>query len=92
VTVHSLRTSNDPTAYELATCYSGLKVSIASDGALEVSAEKEVLEAYLMTLTCCGVAVRALEHRPRSVVSLILELTRPLDSRDESPDLVAAKS
>jgi hypothetical protein len=45
-----------------------------------------------MTLTCCGVAVRALEHRPRSVVSLILELTRPLDSRDESPDLVAAKS
>jgi hypothetical protein len=61
-----------------------------------VSAETEVLDAYVIALGCSGVAVRVLEHRARSLQSLFLELTRSADLRDdrhvEPLELVAAES
>ena len=48
----------------------------ATGGGLEVLAEIEALDAYVIALGRAGVAVRVLERRARSLESLFLELTR----------------
>ena len=55
----------------------GVKVAVASttDGGLEVSADVEALDAYVISLGCAGIAVRVLERRVRSLECLFLELT-----------------
>ena len=77
--VHALlRTSDDRAALDLASQRRGVKVQLAPstvDGGLEVSADIEALDAYVIALGCHGVAVRALECRPRSLESLFLDLT-----------------
>jgi ABC-2 type transport system ATP-binding protein len=75
--VHALRTSDDRAALDLAFERPGLKVTVSSisDGGLELSADIEALDAYVIALGYAGVAVRGLERRTRSLESLFLELT-----------------
>ena len=82
--VHALRTSDDCAALDLASERPGVKVAPAADGGLEVSADIEALDAYVIALGCAGVAVRVLERRARSLESLFLELTGH-DRRGEAP-------
>jgi ABC-2 type transport system ATP-binding protein len=72
--VHALRTSDDSAALDLASQRTGVKVA-ATDGGLEVSADIEALDDYVVALGRAGVAVRVLERRARSLESLFLELT-----------------
>jgi ABC-2 type transport system ATP-binding protein len=76
--IHALRTSDDRAAIDVASGAShrhGLRVTRAPDGALQVSADVEALDAYVIALGRNGVAVRALERRARTLESLFLELT-----------------
>jgi ABC-2 type transport system ATP-binding protein len=72
--VHMLRTSNDAAALDLAFHRAGVSVGRA-DGGLEVSADIEALDAYIIALGCAGIAVRVLERRARTLESMFLELT-----------------
>jgi ABC-2 type transport system ATP-binding protein len=72
--VHAMRTSDDGAAVTLASAQPGVKVTRGPEG-LEVSADICALDAYVIALGRAGVAVRALEHRVRSLESLFLELT-----------------
>jgi ABC-2 type transport system ATP-binding protein len=74
-TVHALRTSDDAAAISLASCWRDLKVRNAGDEGLEITADVEALDAYVIALASAGVAVRSLEQRTRSLESLFLELT-----------------
>ena len=82
--VHALRTSDDRAALRLASQRQGLhvKAAPATDGSLEVSADDEALDAYVIALGCAGVAVRFLERRTRSLESLFLELTGYAGTRE----------
>jgi len=73
--VHTLRTSDDRAALRLASERQGVGVTRAADDGLEVSADIEALDAYVIALGRAGVAVRALERHARSLESLFLELT-----------------
>jgi len=73
--VHLLHTSDDCAALALAPDRPGVKVALATDGGLQVSAGIEALDAYVIALGRAGVAIRALESRGRSLESLFLELT-----------------
>jgi ABC-2 type transport system ATP-binding protein len=75
--LHTLQTSDDRMAQELASRRPGVKAAIASvaEDGLEVSADVEALDAYVIALGRAGIAVRALERRSRSLESLFLELT-----------------
>jgi ABC-2 type transport system ATP-binding protein len=73
--VHALRTSDDCAALDLASQRTGMTVMPAIGGGLEVSADVEALDAYVVALGRAGIAVRALERRARSLESLFLELT-----------------
>jgi ABC-2 type transport system ATP-binding protein len=73
--VHLLRTSNDRAALELASWRPGVNVTSTADRAIQVSAEMEALDAYVIALGRAGIAVRGLERRVRSLESLFLELT-----------------
>jgi ABC-2 type transport system ATP-binding protein len=73
--VHVLHTSNNSAAFELASWQPGMRVTSANDGVLEVSADTEALDAYVIALGRAGIAVRLLERRERSLESLFLELT-----------------
>ena len=42
-----------------------------------IAADVAALDAYVIALACAGIAVRALDHRVRSLESLFLELTAP---------------
>jgi ABC-2 type transport system ATP-binding protein len=75
--VHLLHTSNDHAACLVASSHGGVKVTAAIDGGLEVAADVAALDAYVIALACAGIAVRALDHRVRSLESLFLELTAP---------------
>ena len=74
-TIHLLQTSNDGAALDIAFQRRGVTVSRALDGGLEVAAEIDALDGYVIALGHAGVAVRALERRARSLESLFLELT-----------------
>jgi hypothetical protein len=55
-------------------------VAPAVDGGLEVSADIEALDAYVIALGSAGIAVRMLEPRARSLEWLFLELTGRADT------------
>ena len=74
-TIHALRTSDDRRALDLALAQPGVRAVHALDGGLEVSADTEALDAYVIALGRAGVAVRVLERRARSLESLFFELT-----------------
>jgi len=88
--MHALHTSDDRAALEIASQRPGVTVKMATlaDDGLEVSADVEALDSYVIALGCAGVAVRALERRPRSLESLFLELTG--HARASQPLTVAA--
>ena len=97
--VHALRTSDDSVALTIASHWPGLKAGLGADGGLDVSGDVDALDAYVIALARAGVAVRALDRRPRSIESLFLDLTsgdrstRPptsLDAAEEPADLEAA--
>lgn len=73
--VHVLRTSDDCAALRLAANRPGIRAARSVDSTIEVSADGDALDAYVIALGCSGVAVRALESRTRSLESLFLELT-----------------
>ena len=73
--IHVLRTSNDAAALSLASCRRGLKVSNAGDAGLEVTADTDALDAYVIALASAGIAIRSMERHTRSLESLFLELT-----------------
>jgi ABC-2 type transport system ATP-binding protein len=82
--VHALRTSDDGAAYDVASRRPGVKVATAVDGGLDVSADIDALDAYVIALGCAGIAVRVLNRRARSLESLFLELTG--DAESEAPE------
>ena len=97
--VHALRTSDDAAALAIAAHRPHLNVASNADGGLDVSADADVLDAYVIALGCAGIAVRTLEHHSRSLESLFLELTAggdrrapapSVDADDEATDLEAA--
>src|SRR5262249_54018560 len=73
--VHVLRTSNDAAALSMASCRRDLKVWNAGEGGLEVTADVDALDAYVIALAGAGIALRSMERRTRSLDSLFLELT-----------------
>ena len=83
--VHGMHTSDNRVARDLAWRQPGVKVAPAADGGLEVSADTAALDAYVIALGCAGVAVRGLEHRPRSLESLFLELTGRGEAAEPAP-------
>jgi ABC-2 type transport system ATP-binding protein len=74
---HTLQTSDDAAAVEIAARQPGVKVLTAADGGLEVSAGIDALDGYVIALGRAGIAVRGLERRARSLESLFLDLTGP---------------
>jgi ABC-2 type transport system ATP-binding protein len=82
--VHALRTSDDRAALDLASERPGVKVAQNIDGdGLEVSADIEALDAYVIALGRVGIAVRGLERRERSLESLFLQLTGHAVAQEE---------
>jgi ABC-2 type transport system ATP-binding protein len=80
--IHVVHTSDDQAALAAAFRRPAIKVSSVRDG-LEVAAQIDELDEYIIALGQSGVAVRSLERRTRSLESLFLELTargRGLDS------------
>jgi ABC-2 type transport system ATP-binding protein len=75
--VHSMRTSDDGAALSVASNRDGVFAAAAGGGGLEVSADVEALDAYVIALGCAGIAVRSLSRRARSLESLFLDLTGP---------------
>ena len=83
--MHTLGTSDDRAALELAAQQPGVKVAPRHDGgSLEVMADAQALDAYVIGLGRAGVAVRRLERRERSLESLFLQLTGHGIPREES--------
>jgi ABC-2 type transport system ATP-binding protein len=82
--VHSLRTSDDRAALAVAFDRPGVNAAANTDGGLEVSADVEALDAYVIALGRAGIAIRMLERRARSLESLFLELTG-LPDAEEAP-------
>ena len=89
--IHTMRTSDDRTALDLASQKAGVKAAPATDGGLEVSADTRALDAYIIELGRAGVAVRALEHRTRSLESLFLALTATSGANAPGPASRAAQ-
>ena len=79
-TVHALRTSDDGAATGVAALCSGVRATPAAGGGLDVAAEVEALDAYVIALGRAGVAVRALERRTHSLESLFLRLTDDVET------------
>jgi ABC-2 type transport system ATP-binding protein len=73
--VHVLHTSDDDRALHVGYRCRGVTVTHACDGSLEVSADVDALDAYVLALGRANIAVRALERRARSLEALFLELT-----------------
>ncbi len=73
---YALHTSDDHLALGLAASHPLVRVSTPPEGeGLEVSADVEALDAYVVALGQAGVAVRRLSRQPRSLESLFLQLT-----------------
>ena len=83
--VHVLQTSDDAAARRVASTHTGVKVTSAVDGGLEVLADIAALDTYVIALGCAGIAVRTLDHRVRALESLFLELT----GREMATDVTA---
>jgi len=89
-TIHALQTSNDRRALELASAWPGMRVRAVADTGLEVRADADALDAYVIALGGAGVAVRALERRVRSLESLFLELTTTTAAGEAATPSIAA--
>jgi ABC-2 type transport system ATP-binding protein len=73
--VYALRTSDDAAAFALASRWPCLRLGPAANGSLQISADRDALDAFTIALGRAGIAVRALECRTRSLESLFLDLT-----------------
>jgi ABC-2 type transport system ATP-binding protein len=71
-----LRTSDDRVAFDLAAGRAGLRATVAPHGGLDIAADADSLDAYVIALGCNRIAVRSLERRAPSLESLFLRLTR----------------
>ena len=71
---HTLRTSDDARALQMAAGIGGVRVAPGKDDSLLVGADEGALDRYVIALGCGGVAVRHLERRARSLESLLLSL------------------
>lgn len=74
--VHAVHTSDDRTAFGFALRRPGLRAARATEGGIEVFADTDALDEFVIELGCAGIAVRALETRVRSLESLFLHITR----------------
>jgi len=83
--VHTLHTSNDRAAIGLALHRPDLEIVRAEGTGLEVAAGVEALDAYVIALGRAGIAVRALECRPRSLESLFFHITGDGDVAEAAP-------
>jgi ABC-2 type transport system ATP-binding protein len=87
--IHTLRTSNDADALQLAKLRTDLTASRSADGgSLEVTADLPALDGYVVALGRAGIAIRRLEQRASSLESLFLQLTaesRPAGSDVDAP-------
>ena len=83
--VHTLHTSNDRGAIGLALHRTDLEIVRAEGAGLEVAAGVEALDAYVIALGRAGIAVRALECRPRSLESLFFHITGDGDVAEAAP-------
>jgi ABC-2 type transport system ATP-binding protein len=84
--VSVLRTSDDRAAVGLASGCQGVRVRTAADGqGLEVSADRETLDAFVVALGRAGVAVRSLDRGVRPLEALFLELTGHGATRQATP-------
>ena len=73
---HRLRTSDDWAAQTVAARLTGIRVKPIADSGLEVLAENlAALDTYVVALGRSGIAIRALEHRARSLESIFFDLT-----------------
>jgi ABC-2 type transport system ATP-binding protein len=73
--VHALHTSDDRAALEMARALPGIRIGSSGTGMLELAADTDTLDEYVIALGRAGVAVRKLERRARSLESLFIELT-----------------
>jgi ABC-2 type transport system ATP-binding protein len=76
--IHTLRTSDDRAALDLASGRHGLTAT-AMTGALELEADEASLDAYVILLGKRGIAIRSLERRAPSLESLFLQLTATVE-------------
>jgi ABC-2 type transport system ATP-binding protein len=88
-TIHALQTNNDHRALELASARPDMRVRAVTDTGLEVRADADALDAYVIALGCAGVAVRSLERRVRSLESLFLELTNSTAAGEAAASSIA---
>jgi ABC-2 type transport system ATP-binding protein len=72
--IHLLRTSDDRAALDIASQHRGVIVAPVADG-LEITADDDARDSYVIALGRAGVAVRVLERRARSLESLFLDVT-----------------
>jgi ABC-2 type transport system ATP-binding protein len=88
--IHALQTSDDRRAFDLASAQPGVRIRAAADSGLELWADADALDAYIIALGCAGVAVRSLERRVRSLESLFLELTDTTAAEATAPSMASA--
>ena len=85
-TVHTLSTSDDRAALDLASRRPGVKAAPAvGEPGLYVSADIASLDAYVIALGHAGIAVRSLRRRARSLEVLFLQITGNGVHGNESP-------
>jgi ABC-2 type transport system ATP-binding protein len=81
--VHVMRTSDDRRALKIASQLRGMTVAAAAGGTgLELTASNNMLDDYVLALAAHGIAVRALEHRMRSLEEVFFHLTQEPASGD----------
>jgi ABC-2 type transport system ATP-binding protein len=90
---HRLETSDDQRAMHLAKDHAGLEIVPDPGGWLTVSADREVLDDYVVTLGRSGIAVRRLELLMTALESMFFSLTGERAERvsvDVQPDEISA--
>jgi ABC-2 type transport system ATP-binding protein len=70
-----MRTSDDRAALDLAGGRAGLRATVAPEGGLDLEADADTLDAFVIALGGHRIAIRSLERRPPSLESLFLRLT-----------------
>jgi ABC-2 type transport system ATP-binding protein len=85
---YALHTSDDRAAHAVASRSPGIRVVPSAGVGLDVSADVDALDAFVIALGHAGIAIRGLERRRRSLESLFFELTAPVDR--ETSDVTRA--
>jgi ABC-2 type transport system ATP-binding protein len=92
---HRLETSDDVRATELAKSDRRLEIVADPGGWLTVSADREVLDAYVVALGKAGIAVRRLELLMTALESMFFSLTGeqadPVPAAREPDEIPAAR-